>query len=132
MRVATGVAAWIDADEKQHSNRNRMTRRMTKFAAWIVPGYNSGVSRRVYIDWARGIAVLVMIWAHTMDAWTRAADRHGVAYRDAAVLGGFAAPLFLWLAGLAVVLAATRTAERPDPAAAPARRSSGRARGVDA
>ena len=45
-----------------------MTRRMTKSAAWIVPGYNSGVTRRVYIDWARGIAVLVMIWAHTMDA----------------------------------------------------------------
>ena len=107
-----------------------MTSRMTKSAAWIVPGYNSGVSRRVYIDWARGIAVLVMIWAHTMDAWTRAADRHGVAYRDAAVLGGFAAPLFLWLAGLAVVLAATR-AERPDPAASPARRSSGRTRGVE-
>jgi uncharacterized membrane protein len=104
---------------------------MMKSAAWIVPGYNSGVSRRVYIDWARGIGVLVMIWAHTMDAWTRAADRHGVAYRDAAVLGGFAAPLFLWLAGLAVVLAATRAAERPDPAAAPARRSSGRARGVE-
>ena len=30
-----------------------------------------------------------------------------------------------------VVLAATRAAERPDPAAAPARRSSGRARGVE-
>ena len=108
-----------------------MTRCMTKSAAWIVPGYNSGVSRRGYIDWARGIAVLIMIWAHTTDAWTRAADRHGVAYRDAAILGGFAAPLFLWLAGLAVVLAATRAAERPDPAAAPRRRSSGRARGVE-
>ena len=108
-----------------------MTRRMIKTAAWIVPGYNSGVSRRVYIDWARGIAVLVMIWAHTMDAWTRAADRHGVAYRDASVLGGFAAPLFLWLAGLAVVLAATRAAERPDPAVSPARPRSGRARGVE-
>jgi len=96
-----------------------------------VPGYNSSVSRRVYIDWARGIAVLLMIWAHTMDAWTRAADRHGVAFRDGAVLGGFAAPLFLWLAGLAVVLAATRAAERPDPAGAPARRTIDRARGVE-
>jgi len=104
---------------------------MTKSAAWIVPGYNSGVSRRVYIDWARGIAVLLMIWAHTMDAWTRAADRHGVAYRDGAILGGFAAPLFLWLAGLAVVLAATRAAARPDPAGAPARRINDRARGVE-
>ena len=104
---------------------------MLKSAAWIVPGYNSGVSRRVYIDWARGIAVLVMIEAHTLDVWTRAADRHTVAFRDAAVLGGFAAPLFLWLAGLAVVLAATRAAERPDSAAAPGQFRPRRARGVE-
>jgi uncharacterized membrane protein len=68
--------------------------------------------RRLYIDWARAIAVLLMIEAHTLDAWTRPADRHGVWFRDAVVLGGFAAPLFLWLAGLAVVLSATREAER--------------------
>jgi uncharacterized membrane protein len=68
--------------------------------------------RRSYIDWARGIAVLVMIEAHAVDAWTRAADKSSVAYRDATILGGFAAPMFLWLAGLAVVLAATRHAER--------------------
>ena len=53
-----------------------------------------------------------MIEAHTIDAWTRAADKQSVLYRDANILGGFAAPLFLWLAGLAVVLAATRTVER--------------------
>jgi uncharacterized membrane protein len=68
--------------------------------------------RRAYVDWARGIAVLVMIEAHTVDAWTRLNLRRSIAFRDATVLGGFAAPLFLWLAGLAVVLAATRTAER--------------------
>jgi uncharacterized membrane protein len=68
--------------------------------------------RRAYIDWARGVAVLLMIEAHTTDAWTRAADRKSVLYRDATILGGFAAPLFLWLAGVAVVLAATRSAER--------------------
>jgi uncharacterized membrane protein len=69
-------------------------------------------SRRAYIDWARGIAVLVMIEAHTADSWTRAAEKKSVLYRDLNILGGFAAPLFLWLAGLGVVLAATRTAER--------------------
>jgi uncharacterized membrane protein len=53
-----------------------------------------------------------MIWAHTTDAWTRLNVRRTIAFRDANVLGGFAAPLFLWLAGLAVVLAATRSAER--------------------
>jgi uncharacterized membrane protein len=70
--------------------------------------------RRAYVDWARGIAVLLMIEAHTLDAWTRLspASRRTIAFRDATVLGGFAAPLFLWLAGLAVVLAATRTAAR--------------------
>ena len=68
--------------------------------------------RRAYIDWARGIAVLVMIEAHTLDAWTRLNVRRTVAFRDATVLGGFAAPLFLWLAGLAVVLSATRAEEK--------------------
>ena len=68
--------------------------------------------RRAYVDWARGIAVLLMIEAHTVDAWTllSPAVRRTIPFRDATVLGGFAAPLFLWLAGLAVVLAATRTA----------------------
>jgi len=70
--------------------------------------------RRAYVDWARGIAVLLMIEAHTLDAWTqlKPAVRRTIGFRDATVLGGFAAPLFLWLAGLAVVLAATRAAER--------------------
>jgi uncharacterized membrane protein len=53
-----------------------------------------------------------MIEAHTLDAWTRADAKHGPLFRDLTVLGGFAAPLFLWLAGLAVVLSATRAAER--------------------
>jgi uncharacterized membrane protein len=70
--------------------------------------------RRAYVDWARGIAVLLMIEAHTLDAWTslKPVVRRTIAFRDATVLGGFAAPMFLWLAGLAVVLAATRAAER--------------------
>src|SRR5262245_62012970 len=69
-------------------------------------------TRRAYIDWARGIAVLLMIEAHTMDAWTRAADKHDFRYGVTVILGGFAAPLFLWLAGLGVALAATRVYQR--------------------
>jgi len=53
-----------------------------------------------------------MIEAHTLDAWTRAADRHTPAFRNLSILGGFAAPLFLGLAGGAVALAAARTANR--------------------
>jgi len=72
----------------------------------------SSAHRRGYIDWARGIAVLLMIEAHTVDAWTRPASRNTVAFRNATILGGFAAPFFLWLAGVALVLSATRTLEK--------------------
>ena len=68
--------------------------------------------RLAYLDWARGLAVLLMIEAHTLDAWTRLDVRRTIAFRDATVLGGFAAPLFLWLAGVGVALAAARAAER--------------------
>jgi len=64
--------------------------------------------RLAYLDWARGIAVLLMIEAHTLDAWTRLDVRGTVAYRDATILGGFAAPFFLWLAGVSLAFAAAR------------------------
>src|SRR5580765_4687809 len=67
----------------------------------------SGEFRRPYIDWARGIAVLLMIEAHTADAWTRVADKHSFRFGVAGILGGFAATLFLWLAGVGVALSAT-------------------------
>jgi uncharacterized membrane protein len=66
------------------------------------------VTRRRYIDWARGIAVLIMIQAHALDAWTRASDRSLKAYGYLLLLGGFAAPMFLWLAGIGLVLSAER------------------------
>src|SRR5262249_36933105 len=57
------------------------------------------MGRRTYIDWARGIAVLLMIEAHTTDAWTRMASKATAGFRYETLLGGFAAPAFLWLAG---------------------------------
>ena len=57
------------------------------------------LNRRAYIDWARGVAVLLMIEAHTLDAWTRPADRATAAYQWAIIVGGMGAPLFLLLAG---------------------------------
>jgi uncharacterized membrane protein len=57
-----------------------------------------------------------MIEWHTVDAWTRAADRHSTAFGRALVLGGFAAPLFLWLAGLGIALSASRVSRRTSTA----------------
>src|SRR5262245_43606769 len=47
-----------------------------------------------------------MIEAHTLDSWTSLADRSSPAFRYLNILGGFAAPLFLWLAGVSLVFAA--------------------------
>ena len=62
--------------------------------------------RQAYLDWVRGVAVLIMIEAHVLDAWTLAADRTRPPFGYAIILGGFGAPLFLFLAGLAAVLSA--------------------------
>ena len=76
--------------------------------------------RLAYIDWARGIAVLLMIEAHSVEAWTRLDARYTHGFRNATVLGGFAAPLFLWLAGLGVAIAASRVEARDGRTAAAA------------
>jgi uncharacterized membrane protein len=62
--------------------------------------------RAAYIDWTRGLAVLLMIEAHTVDSWTRLSSRGSTAYGYAIMLAGLAAPLFLWLAGVSIPLAA--------------------------
>ena len=62
------------------------------------------MNRRAYLDWLRGIGVLIMIEAHTLDSWTRVDDR-GHIYKWAIVIGGFGAPIFLFLAGMSFVLA---------------------------
>ncbi len=62
--------------------------------------------RRAYIDWFRGVAVVVMIFAHTTDAWTRPADRATWLFHLCVRVSGMAAPLFLFLAGVSVALAA--------------------------
>ena len=85
----------------------------------------SGAARRGYIDWLRGILVLIMIEAHTLDAWTRLDARQNGAYGWAMIVGGFGAPGFLFLAGIALALAAgsrIRRGRTPDEAAALARR----------
>ncbi len=47
-----------------------------------------------------------MIQGHTVDSWTRIDDKAQAAYRWISMTWGIAAPLFLFLAGVALVLAA--------------------------
>jgi uncharacterized membrane protein len=56
--------------------------------------------------------VLIMIETHTLDSWTRVTDRHNAAYAWAMIIGGFGAPAFLFLAGIAIALAAGSRSRR--------------------
>src|SRR5438132_14041048 len=65
----------------------------------------------------RGLAVLIMIFWHSVDAWTAPSARGGPAFAWIIVIGGCAAPLFLFLAGISVALAGEmrlRTYPRPE------------------
>lgn len=60
--------------------------------------------RRAYLDWMRGLAVVIMVGWHTLDSWTRPADKATDAFWYCMLLGGFAAPMFLFMAGVSVAL----------------------------
>ena len=66
--------------------------------------------RKLYLDWLRGIAVIVMVAAHVTDAWTRVEDRGRQLYGYTVIIAGLASPLFLFLAGLTLSLAASNRA----------------------
>ena len=68
--------------------------------------------RRTYLDVLRGVAVLVMMEAHIVDSWTHVSARATKAFGESLILGGFGAPLFLFLAGIAVPLSAGSKARR--------------------
>ena len=80
-----------------------------------------GVARLGYLDWLRGLAVLIMIQAHVFDSWTRFDARGSWQYSWAVIVAGFAAPLFLFCAGLSVALSASAKLRRHGDAAAAGR-----------
>jgi uncharacterized membrane protein len=69
-------------------------------------------TRREYLDWLRGVAVLIMIEAHIVDSWTGAADRQTPAFAAAMIVGGMGGSLFLFLAGAAIALSASSKLRR--------------------
>jgi uncharacterized membrane protein len=69
-------------------------------------------SRLGYVDWMRGLAVLLMIETHAYSAWLRPAAKEASIYAWIRILGGAPAPLFLFLAGLSLALASARRLER--------------------
>jgi len=58
------------------------------------------VKRFPFLDWMRGLAILVMIECHTFNSFTRMDLRDGGPYILSQFIGGMAAPLFLFMAGM--------------------------------
>jgi uncharacterized membrane protein len=58
------------------------------------------VKRFPFLDWMRGLAVVVMIQCHTFNSLVRIDLRNGGPYVLSQFVGGMAAPLFLFMAGI--------------------------------
>src|ERR1019366_10023433 len=56
------------------------------------------------IDWLRGVAVVLMIMAHGMDAWLLPAVKTGAIYAVIKVGSGIPARLFLFLVGVSAAI----------------------------
>ena len=60
--------------------------------------------RKMWLDWQRGLAVLYMLQWHTWDSWRADAVATGHVHNLLGVIGGFAAPSFLYMAGMSQLL----------------------------
>jgi hypothetical protein len=61
--------------------------------------------RKLWLDWQRGLAVLFMVEVHVLDAWLAPGAGEGFLFHALRMLGGLAAPGFLFMAGLSQGLA---------------------------
>lgn len=72
-------------------------------------------SRLTYIDWMRGLACVLMFQTHCYDAWLGGEARKGPFLVWSQLLGSLPAPLFLFLAGVAVALVVERSLQKGVP-----------------
>jgi uncharacterized membrane protein len=74
-----------------------------------------GKQRLTHIDWMRGLACLLMFQTHCYDSWLDPASRQSGFFRWSQLVGTLPAPLFLFLAGVAVALVVDRKLKRGLP-----------------
>ena len=58
------------------------------------------MKRFPFLDWMRGLAIVIMIQCHTFNSFARMDLREGGAYLLSQFVGGMAAPLFLFMSGM--------------------------------
>lgn len=62
------------------------------------------MKRLAYIDWMRGLACVLMFEAHCYDSWLNPDEKKSEWFRYSQFAGTLPAPLFIFLAGVAVAL----------------------------
>ena len=75
----------------------------------------SSSSRIAYLDWTRGLACLLMFQTHCYDAWLGGPARETAFFHWTRLGGTIPAPIFLFLAGVAVALVADRAMQKGAP-----------------
>src|SRR5262245_35348811 len=64
--------------------------------------------RLAYLDWMRGLGVLIMLQGHVLDSWVRPQDRASEWFWLSQFLGGLPAPIFLFLVGVSLAMVLDR------------------------
>src|SRR5206468_7788313 len=79
----------------------------------FIPNVMTRRSNRLpYFDWMRGLAVLIMLQGHVMDAWMHPSGRSSEWFWLSQFLGGLPAPIFLFLAGVSLAMVLDRMRSR--------------------
>src|SRR6185295_17681486 len=78
----------------------RLSRLLSGSAVSLSAIMNHSVKRFPFLDWMRGLAVVIMIECHAFNSFTRMDLREGGPYVLSQFIGGMAAPLFLFMAGM--------------------------------
>jgi uncharacterized membrane protein len=75
------------------------------------------VNRFPFLDWMRGLALVIMIQVHVFNSFARTDVRNGGVYSLAVFAGGMAGPLFLFMAGMTFAFQMDRLEHREPRAA---------------
>ena len=82
-----------------------------------------------YLDWGRGLCVVLMILTHGLYGWVRPEDQHTRFFKTMWLVGGFPGAVFLFISGMVLALSTESMHRRGEPAQAVLR--AGIARGLE-
>jgi uncharacterized membrane protein len=90
----------LSTDSNQPSRTAALRTSPTAASHSTPPRNKDSKDRLTFIDWARGIAALIMLQGHAFHSFLDADQRSGDIYTLSQFIGGMPAPMFLFLTGV--------------------------------